>query len=592
MQSSCKKQKKTVISEHVYALEFQEEVSKHWQEGTPIKKDNLEMITEPFRVCRISNFLDNELLEKLKEDVQKVPSRRSDIDLYRFEHTEDLANVDATSVRALRDAFTNDIVSWMERNTGIELDGKVSMASSKYIDGDYLLCHDDNMGDRRIAYVLYLTKNWLPKDGGALELFNKDKDGSPKNVVYSLLPEYNSLVFFEVTENSYHQVAEVTSDKTRLSVNGWFHGPIDERKPKNSKRSEIPEPPLFDPEENVKVKLQEMINELYLKPSTIEQIQENVEQESYVFLSNFFKKDLYQKISEEIASKNIKWTKVGPADLRNYETASEDSFSDELKRFLSLFRSIEFFRLLKGYTELDLEPSEDIDKDCGPKGSMELQRWTCGDYTLMSDKLSSDQNMSMSWTNNMKRDRFNKDPKEFENSCRSKYNDDGCKGATNSPKQAGGSDTVCATTKKTTEEKSNSTLTPRAAQPSSARSSDYDDSDVSDIGDYLSDQDDHLEDSGSNESSSQNALEPGTLDVILQFHTGHLWETETIDYMEPEQQDGALITIPAEDNHLCLVYRTQGTTRVHRYVSHREKEFFYNLVCTYHEQSEAPENAD
>ena len=40
----------------------------------------------------------------------------------------------------------------------------------------------------------------------------------------------NSLLFFEVSDRSFHQVAEVLSkSKTRYSINGWFHGEINHR---------------------------------------------------------------------------------------------------------------------------------------------------------------------------------------------------------------------------------------------------------------------------------------------------------------------------------------------------------------------------
>ncbi len=38
------------------------------------------------------------------------------------------------------------------------------------------------------------------------------------------------MAFFEVSDRSFHQVAEVLSQtKSRLSINGWFHGKINKR---------------------------------------------------------------------------------------------------------------------------------------------------------------------------------------------------------------------------------------------------------------------------------------------------------------------------------------------------------------------------
>ena len=74
--------------------------------------------------------------------------------------------------------------------TDQELDGSVSMTLSEYRYTDYLLCHDDRMPYRRIAYVLYLSElffrclrtqltfsapdEWTDEDGGALRLFDTD----------------------------------------------------------------------------------------------------------------------------------------------------------------------------------------------------------------------------------------------------------------------------------------------------------------------------------------------------------------------------------------------------------------------------------
>ena len=39
---------------------------------------------------------------------------------------------------------------------------------------DVLLCHDDELDNRAIAFVLYLVPPWNKKDGGALDLFDMD----------------------------------------------------------------------------------------------------------------------------------------------------------------------------------------------------------------------------------------------------------------------------------------------------------------------------------------------------------------------------------------------------------------------------------
>jgi len=115
------------------------------------------------------------------------------------------------------------------------------MAGLRFGQTDHLLCHDDELEGRRIAYIVYLVpEDWEEADGGTLDLFAVDDKLQPTRVVKRLVPAWNSFSFFEVSPVSYHQVAEVISaDKTRVSISGWFHGAPIARPPHPS------EAPLF-----------------------------------------------------------------------------------------------------------------------------------------------------------------------------------------------------------------------------------------------------------------------------------------------------------------------------------------------------------
>ena len=39
---------------------------------------------------------------------------------------------------------------------------------------DMLLCHDDELEKRRLAFIYYLVPPWDDKDGGMLDLFDTD----------------------------------------------------------------------------------------------------------------------------------------------------------------------------------------------------------------------------------------------------------------------------------------------------------------------------------------------------------------------------------------------------------------------------------
>jgi hypothetical protein len=169
---------------------------------------------------------------------------------------------------------------WMSAITGIALNDTIDVSSASYGVGSHLLCHDDDLAERRIAFICYLIpETWdVGADGGSLDLFDAaaspaeawggdacrldaralsgrtadaaaagaaatgasagaaatgavDPAGPcilPGRGVTRLRPAWNSIAFFEVSALSHHQVAEVLSPAgakgARLSVSGWFHG--------------------------------------------------------------------------------------------------------------------------------------------------------------------------------------------------------------------------------------------------------------------------------------------------------------------------------------------------------------------------------
>ena len=57
--------------------------------------------------------------------------------------------------------------------TGIELDDSLALFHAKYTRGDYLLCHDDELEGRRVAFIYYMVpEDWSQQDGGGLQLFS------------------------------------------------------------------------------------------------------------------------------------------------------------------------------------------------------------------------------------------------------------------------------------------------------------------------------------------------------------------------------------------------------------------------------------
>ncbi len=195
----------------------------------------------PFAHLHVRSLLDPAFLRAARTELL-APSAayaQKRNDLYEFLQSDGLATArPGSTVAVLRDAiYSPAFRAWVEAVTGVATSDTVDVSAAQYVRGSHLLCHDDDLSARRIAFILYLVpEGWdAARDGGTLDLFGADATtGMPTRVEQRLAPEFNSFAFFEVSPVSFHQVAEVLGDCAsgpRLSVSGWFHGAAPMRRP-------------------------------------------------------------------------------------------------------------------------------------------------------------------------------------------------------------------------------------------------------------------------------------------------------------------------------------------------------------------------
>uniref|UniRef100_A0A3B4ZWQ3 Prolyl 3-hydroxylase OGFOD1 n=1 Tax=Stegastes partitus TaxID=144197 RepID=A0A3B4ZWQ3_9TELE len=318
-------------------------------------------------------------------------------------------------VSVFRAALFGRFRSWLGEVLGVELEPTVDISCARYEYSDVLLCHDDELEGRRVAFILYLVPPWQSSDGGTLDLYTTDSNFQPQSIAKSLVPSWNTLVLFEVSPVSFHQVSEVLSqDKCRLSLSGWFHGPSLDRPPRHTEPS-VPRSPHLPRDETV---LLEWVNPVYLDISYQERIQEEFEDSSEVQLKDFLKEEKFREVNEALRLAQIQWTKRGPPNQRCYEVASLDSLPQCVTACWELLRSESFFLLLSNFTGLRLHylcPADEDDDEDNEKqeqkgdeeatGSStespaanttrqkgvtpvccgEVRRWSHGGYTLLHD---------------------------------------------------------------------------------------------------------------------------------------------------------------------------------------------------------------
>lgn len=113
------------------------------------------------------------------------------------------------------DAF----LSVMRRITGVQEVNRLFAQATMYAPGSFLLAHDDHVDveDRRIAYVINLTRRWRPDWGGMLHF--SDRDGS---VTDSFFPHFNSLSLFAVPQTHFVSYVPPFAEGQRNAITGWL----------------------------------------------------------------------------------------------------------------------------------------------------------------------------------------------------------------------------------------------------------------------------------------------------------------------------------------------------------------------------------
>lgn len=375
-------------------VKFRKQFAEKWGRKEPIRGAGYELKNEPFQLGVLENFLREdadqvEVTRALEREFSEMDWRRKQMDLYEFYQTMDLCSVRKEFVAGFYRNLREKVMPLMQQLTGIKLT-HVSASCSMYNAGDYLLVHDDLLTDRRIAFVYYLSpweghRVWTEAHGGALELFRADENLLPvfpvKDKVY---PRNNQLVFFKVCEKSFHQVGEVTTfEYPRLTINGWFHGPIDPYHVPHS--SIIIDTHYFGPVPD-EIQLSEWINNVYLIDEVKLNIQKKVEMFSEVSLEEFLTPEIFTVMSNTLRkTPDVNWTIKGPAHLRKYEILDFSTLKPgPLQDLYKLFTCGAMFRLLLEYTELDLAGPKAKTPTC----AIELQRWQKSCYTVLGDPSS------------------------------------------------------------------------------------------------------------------------------------------------------------------------------------------------------------
>ncbi len=191
----------------------------------PAKQKQLKrsfLASKPFRHLELRDFFIEKKAIQILKALGKEHFFPKESDLFQFNQTNNLAASERKSIQQLLELWsTDEFAEFMSNITGFNIKPLViDSFASLYQKTDYLLCHDDEIEGRKIAWLLYLSA--LQKgDGGTLNLYTAKKN-LPDKVVKKLVPQFNSFTFFEVSPVSFHAVEEMVKEKQRVAITGWF----------------------------------------------------------------------------------------------------------------------------------------------------------------------------------------------------------------------------------------------------------------------------------------------------------------------------------------------------------------------------------
>lgn len=569
----------------------------------------------PFNLFVFQNLIsDNNIVQQLRNDINSnVKLKNKDNDLYKFKQSKDLlTETPAKKLTQLThkfiDAIQDDVRKHLETLTGKKLSTKnFDITASRYDQGNYLLCHNDDIKDslknhrRALAFVYYLTtRPWTRQDGGSLILFESDSTGEPVRVSNTISPRPDTLVVFETTETSWHSVEEVfCKDDFRFSINGWFHtdntpadtASRDDEDPDVLLEKRIEKCPItfvrpVPLEDRLESFFKDYFNPDYLMEKTCLMVRKRFKRDSEINLTNFFNKEKFAELNEALkktVSDDDNLEQVGPYNKRNYRRIRVEKLPQVCRDLHDAFRSELFFMFLSKITGLDLQPPSIKGDDANSRTSSSRESDSDSDESDESDEdLDLEDESEESDDDDIEEELEQGQEETPTANIVEQYKDE---------KSAAAAKSEPATVV-TPDERTPTTSKQRSQEcdknkPKKRRRT----------ADPLARLEFRHLDAGSYTLIHDYGFEMGeksALDVILHFnhdfevsflHGGYISYIDCTPEEDPHDMEHELLTVEPKSNCLSLAYRCDGETcRFLKYLSKSHKSAYQDLYCVYYER--------
>jgi len=208
------------IENYSYNEDFEDYLSliKQCKSLDIIKGDSSFLNSKPFNHIVIDNFVDNDVLLKVEEEIRAIPDNKfteaivQGIDNVTKNklYIEDLTKVGENTKNMIDHLNSDKMIEYLEKLTGIEdlqsddfnMGGgihKVQREGHLNIHADFNI-HSKTKKYRRLNLLLYINSNYKEQYNGHLELWNKEMTKCEKKIS----PIFNRAVIFRTTDDAYH----------------------------------------------------------------------------------------------------------------------------------------------------------------------------------------------------------------------------------------------------------------------------------------------------------------------------------------------------------------------------------------------------
>ena len=189
---------------------------------------------KPYPHIVLRDIFDNELLDDVVDNIKRINKEGGGKIWYKLCTTgNDFSKFGKSAVALTNYLISPDWVKFISFLTGIENlkpDPDWHGAGINFEPrGSHLELHTDfnvhrtakHLGWRRVNVLLFLSKDWKDEWGGQNELWNKDLSKCEA----STNPEFNTLVVFSTSDNSWHGFPPVTcpEDRARKVISCYYY---------------------------------------------------------------------------------------------------------------------------------------------------------------------------------------------------------------------------------------------------------------------------------------------------------------------------------------------------------------------------------